>query len=299
MQVPGSGAAGSIVIPYDRQKKETWFEADESLDANDISLEEVNTGKLSQGRQKGKKIQGNKGRYIRSRFPEKGEAISDIAVDATLRAAALRSSQPDSKVTSFTVLPGDIRVKERIHDRNILLIFVLDSSDSMGERGVMSAAKGAILSLLTRAYQKRYSVALVSFANEKAEILLEPTGSISLARRKLKRLATGGATPFADGLMKAWQIVKSERIKDPAIAPLLIFISDGEANIPLRKGAGALDELYHMAGQIRNDGLKSLVIDTSGYGIRSDSMLNLAQNLGADYHHIDHLRTDDILGVIL
>lgn len=295
MQVPGSAAAGSIVIPYDNRKKETWFEADESLDAGDISIEDINTGTLSQGRQKGRKIKGNKGRYICSKSPEKGETISDIAVDATLRAAALRSSQSDSGVSSFTVLPEDLRVKERIHDRNILLIFILDSSDSMGAGEGMRAAKGAILSLLTKAYQKRRRVALVSFSNDKAEILLEPTGSIALARRKLKRLPTGGGTPFADGLVKAWQIVKSERIKNPSIAPLLVFISDGEANIPLKQGVKALDELYFMAGQIRKDGLKSLVIDTSGYSLKSDRMLNFAQNLGADYYHIEHTQQSSII----
>jgi Mg-chelatase subunit ChlD len=221
MQVPGSAAAGSIVIPYDKAKKETWFEADESLDAGDIPIEDINIGTINQGRQKGKKIQGIKGRYIRANLPQKGETASDIAVDATLRAAALRSSRPDSGVSSFTVLPGDI----------------------------------------------------------------------------LKHLPTGGATPFADGLMKAWQIVKSERIKNPSIDPLLVFISDGEANIPLRQESGALDELYYLAGQIRKDGLKSLVIDTSGYNLKSDRM-RVITNLSADYYRIDRLRTNDILGCV-
>lgn len=290
MQVPGSAAAGSIVIPYDKLKKETRFEADESLDAQGILIEDIGMGTLSQGRQKGRKIRKKKGRYIRPRSPEKGENLSDIALDATLRAAALRSSTSDAIVSSITVLPGDIRVKERINERNILIIFILDSSDSMGKGEGMKAAKGAILSLLTKAYQKRYRVALVSFSHEKAEILLEPTGSIALARRKLRRLPTSGATPFADGLMKAWQIVKSERFKNPAIAPLLVFVSDGEANVPLRYGIPALDELYFMARQISKDGLKSLVIDTKPNDPQSDLMLNLAQKLGGDYYHIDRLK---------
>ncbi|MBN1902876.1 VWA domain-containing protein [Candidatus Sumerlaeota bacterium] len=300
MQVPGSGAAGSIVIPYDAEKKEKSFEPDESLDASQIPIEEIDIGTLSRGRQKGRKIRGKKGRYIHARIPREGEIQSDIAWDATLRAAASRRSLYDAGGAAFTVLGEDIRLKERIQNQSVLLIFLLDSSDSMSRGGAMSAAKGAILSLLTKAYQKRYKVALVSFAHDKAEILLEPTGSVSLARRKLKRLPTGGATPFADGLMNAWRIVKSERFKNPVLSPLLILISDGEANIPLNHGKmSAVEELYLIAEKIRKDKVKSLIIDTGGSRNRTGMMRCLARKMDSDYYHIDHLKSADILGYIV
>jgi magnesium chelatase subunit D len=61
----------------------------------------------------------------------------------------------------------------------------------------MEAAKGAVLGLLTDAYQRRDLVGLVAFRGEEAAVLLRPTGSVEVARARLVALPTGGRTPLA------------------------------------------------------------------------------------------------------
>ena len=301
MQVPGSAAAGSITFSPDAEPSERTFEADDTVCVRDIHLEEMQSRTHVPGRHEKKLNSSKTGRYIRSAPAGEQDKSFDVAVDATLRAAALRSSgNQDERVSPspFSIQSEDYRKKVRQRDRNSLVIFVVDSSDSMGAAERMAAAKGAALALCRTAYQKRDRVALVCFRNERAETLLEPTNSVALVRERLKRLPTGGATPFADGLLKAWQIVRNERAKDPAMSPVMVIISDGEANVPLESGRTALEELLSLAQAIRLDRIHFVVIDTRGNELKSDNMKRLADSLNAQYHHIDILKTGNLVNAI-
>ena len=298
MQVPGSAAAGSIVFTMDENPPEKLIEPDESIVFPEKEIPIPTRGAVPSGKKKRTKQLARSGRYIRSRPLFEGEPASDIAVDATLRAMALRSSREEGGGTSFHVTRGDLRKKIRNRVCNRLVVFVLDSSDSMGIEERMASAKGAVLSLLTHSYQKRDRVSLVSFRDEHAVVLLEPTNSVSLARERLKRLPTGGATPFADGLLKAWQLIRNERIRDPAIEPLLIVISDGEANIPLEPGRGVLGELLDIAGRIRRKGIPSLSIDTRRGGRGDGNMRRIATSLGGLYRHAFHPTAGSVLDMV-
>jgi magnesium chelatase subunit D len=181
---------------------------------------------------------------------------------------------------------------------NTLVVFVVDASDSMGSGERLAAAKGAALALLETAYQKRDRVALVAFEGESAEVLLPPTTSTDLAREHLRQLPTGGATPFADGLLKAWQLVRTARLKDPEVEPVLVILSDGEANIPLAPGQSVLPELLDLAGKIRQDRIGAVAIDSTKGSRRSPEMLRLAEALGADYHRIDRLKAKNVVEVV-
>jgi Mg-chelatase subunit ChlD len=224
-----------------------------------------------------------------------------VAVDATLRAAILRQTQDGQKKSNeFSVMPTDLHKKVRKRLRKTLIILVVDASDSMGTGTMvrMAAAKGAALALLTGAYQRRNRVGLVAFGGERAEVLLQPTAGITLAQDRLRRLPTGGATPFADGLWKAWQLVKKERAKDPQIKPILVVISDGEANVPLVSGQPVMEELTALAQGIRKNRIHSVAIDTKTGPEKSDEMLLLAKSLGATYHHINHLRASNVVEAV-
>ncbi len=75
------------------------------------------------------------------------------------------------------------------------VLFVVDASGSMGAQQRMTAVKGAILSLLIDAYQKRDRVGLVVFRGKGAEVLLPPTSSVELARKYMQQLPVGGKDP--------------------------------------------------------------------------------------------------------
>ncbi|MCX7826195.1 MAG: VWA domain-containing protein, partial [Verrucomicrobiae bacterium] len=179
-----------------------------------------------------------------------GETGFDIAFDATLRRAAQRFASEHAAQPGIAF--SDLCKKQRERPCDHLIAFVVDSSESMGADAVarMRAAKGAVLALLRKAYQGRHQVALVAFGGEKARVVLPPTSSISRAQRCLEQLPTGGATPMADGLFQAWQLIRLQRHKQPGIKPILVLISDGEANVPLAEGAPIMRELLHLAERI-------------------------------------------------
>ena len=156
-----------------------------------------------------------------------------MAIDATLRAAARRHHTTKPK-RAFSVSTDDLHKKVFKHPAQTLIVFLVDASDSMGQGTFarMKAAKGAVLAILAKARLQRHRVAMVAFRDRSAQVVLPPTTSLDLAKQRLQSLPTGGATPFGHGLMTAWQLVQTERRKDAAIDPLLVILSDGEANIP-------------------------------------------------------------------
>ncbi len=256
------------------------------------------------GRAKTTTVTGSAGRYTRAEPVREKERGYDLAADATVRAALLRQ-QGLSADGRLTLTPGDLRKKIYRRPRRTLVVFVVDSSDSMGDDGTSNrirAAKGAVLAILGKVYQKRHRVGLVVFREESATLVLPPTTSLALAQRQLKSLPTGGATPFADGLMKAWQLIRTERLKDPESRPLLVVLSDGEANVPYDPACPASEvqsELLAIGSRIGRDRIASLVIDTRPLSSPAPEMRRLAEALGGTYEHISRLRTGGMVRAVV
>lgn len=190
----------------------------------------------------------------------------------------------------------DLRRKLFQRRQKALIVFVIDASESMGEGTLarMKAAKGAILGLLTSAYQNRDQVALVVFREQQAQILLQPTSSVLLAQQRLRKLALGGATPFADGLWQAWQLIRCERQKQPSLQPQLVIVSDGEANVPLVPGAEIFPELYGLARKIAQERISALVIDSCA-GLGNVRLQQLAAELCGNYQQIRDLHAGKLI----
>ncbi|MCK5515417.1 MAG: VWA domain-containing protein [Desulfobulbaceae bacterium] len=212
-----------------------------------------------------------------------------------------RTHLSDNQTLSIT--NSDLRKKIYNRPQKTLIVFVVDSSDSMGEGTYarIKAAKGAVLAILAKAYQKRHRVGMVTFREETAELILQPTSSLTLARKCLKALPTGGATPFGDGMMKAWRVVKTERLKDPGIRPLLVILSDGEANVPYdpnRRLTEVMSELFLIVERIGRDNIPAITIDTGPLRNRSATMRRLSEILHGAYYHISQLRADGMVRVV-
>lgn len=235
------------------------------------------------------------GRYVGYRLP-KGK-VSDLAFDATLRAAAPYQKFRDKNGQALALIPSDLREKVREKRVGNTLLFLVDASGSMGAQERMKATKGAIVSLLTDAYQKRDSVGLVAFRKTGAEILLDITRSVDLAQKRLKDLPTGGRTPLASGLSLSYQVLKARRLKDPEMIPVLVLISDGRANLAYQ-GGDPLEEAKELGNKIAQEGIRSLVVDTENDFLELGLARELAEALGAQYYKLDDLNAGKMVDVV-
>ncbi len=265
---------------------------------------------------------GSRGRAVGARPLEPGELTGDLSVAATLRAAALREAREGGetkkrlqerqvKAPAVTARLEDLRRNQRIMPAATLVVFVLDASDSMHTRERIGAAKGAILSILNTAYCRRDYVALVTFHGYAAELVLGPTGSVTLAYRKLRRVPVGGPTPFAHGLLRAVQLIGQERGRNRDLQPVMVVLSDGEANVPLQPGADCLQELRAICGRIRGYEIPTVCLDTAGSSIerpgpggfsaslyRRGEMRSIAAWLGGRYRRLARVGAGEVVAAV-
>jgi magnesium chelatase subunit D len=213
------------------------------------------------------RTEGGNGRLTGSRLPS--GRLSSLHLTATLRAAAPHQSARGRAGNGVVLRGTDLREAVREGREGNLVLFVVDASGSMAARSRMSAVKGAVLSLLTDAYQRRDKVALVSFRRDDAELLLPPTSSVDAAAARLESLPTGGRTPLSAGLLRAAEVLRVESVRDRARRALVVVVTDG------RHTSGPSPELA--AAQLARSGGACVVVDCESGPVR----LGLAQDLGA------------------
>jgi magnesium chelatase subunit D len=247
----------------------------------------------NEGSGKRSKVKTNthKGRYIKYRFP-KGK-VKDIAFDATLRASASKQKNRDKNGLAICIKEEDLREKVREKQTGATILFAVDASGSMGARRRMGAVKGAVLSLLNDAYQKRDNIGIVVFRKDKAEVMLNITRSVDLAEKCLRNLPTGGKTPLAAGLYISYQILKTDKIKNPDSLQYLVVVSDGKANVPLKTN-NPLQDAFELGEKIRNEGIKTMVIDTEDNYIEYGFAKDLAEKMDSDYIKITQISKTDV-----
>jgi magnesium chelatase subunit D len=216
------------------------------------------------------------GRTVGARRPE--ARLTALHLPATLRAAA--PAQPARREAAgragsgaFLLAPGDLREAVRVGREGNLVLFAVDASGSMAARQRMRAVKGAVMSLLLDAYQRRDKVGLVTFRGARADLVLPPTSSVDAGARRLATLATGGRTPLAAGLARAAEVLAAEKIRDPARRPLLVIVTDGRAT------SGSDADLTRATAMLA--GLAAVVVDCEAGPVRLGLAAALAARLGA------------------
>ena len=251
-----------------------------------------------------------RGRYIKAMLP-RGK-VQRLAVDATMRASApfqrprrLRAEADKAaggkkELRKVYIEQSDVRIKRMARKAGALVIFCVDASGSMALNR-MNACKGACMNMLAEAYQSRDQICLIPFQGEKAEVLLPPTKSISMAKNRLETMPCGGGSPLAHALSVAMRTgINAQKTGDVGKV-VIVAITDGRANVPLcvsedgeeltpelQKDKVALkEELMATAKQLRNiPSINLVVLDTENKFISTGSAKELAETAGGKYHYI-------------
>ncbi|MFD3975494.1 putative cobaltochelatase [Streptomyces cyaneofuscatus] len=221
-------------------------------------------------------------------------ALTKLHLSATVQAAAPHQRARGRSGRGLVVRRDDLRQATREGREGNLVLFVVDASGSMAARQRMSAVKGAVLSLLLDAYQRRDKVGLVTFRGKEAEVALPPTSSVDAAAARLESLPTGGRTPLAAGLLKAHDVLRVERLRDPSRRPLLVVVTDGRAT-----GGPEPVALAGRAARLHQaEGTASVVVDCESGYVRLGLAGELARELGGTAVTLDELRADSIAGLV-
>lgn len=227
-----------------------------------------------------------------------GGRLTKLHLAATVHAAAPHQKARGRTGRGLVIRKDDLRLARREGREGNLVLFVVDASGSMAARQRMSAVKGAVLSLLLDAYQRRDKVGLITFRGSAAELALPPTSSVDAAAARLEQLPTGGRTPLAAGLLKAREVLRIERLRDPSRRALLVVVTDGRATSAGAVGGDPRELSGRSARLLQAAGVASVVVDCETGPVRLGLAGVLAADLGGPAVTLDGLRADSLAGLV-
>jgi Mg-chelatase subunit ChlI len=247
-----------------------------------------NTSKA--GRHSKSRSNDKSGKCIGYRIP-KGK-VSDIALCASIMAAAPYQILREHKDLAIVLKSDDLREKIREKKQGNSILFLVDGSGSIGAQKRMVSVKGAILSMLKDAYQKRDEIGMAVFRTDKAEEILPLTKSTLKAYNVLAEIPTGGKTPLVHGLIKGYEILKDKITKDSS--PVMVILSDGRCNVPFTPGLNPVSEMVSTARSMSESNIRFIVIDTEVGRIKFGLALELCRALDGTYLRLDDLNAEYI-----
>ncbi len=250
-------------------------------------------------------VEAARGRYTHA--TESKPAGGRIALDATLRMTAPRQFKRlhMSPAPAVQVAAADLRYKRLRRKSGTLYILAVDTSGSMAVNRI-NQAKAALVHLLRESYIKRDRLALVSFREQDAQLLLAPCAAPARAKRILDALPVGGATPLCAALLRALEVVRRGRTAD-ALRIVLVVFTDGRANVPLVAGnenraqlkQRIKIEIEQLGAALQRAGVASLVVDTQNLFTSGGEGHRLAQSLGGRYVHLPLRLTEEVMCEVL
>jgi magnesium chelatase subunit D len=233
---------------------------------------------------------GIAGRTVGARRPE--ARVGSLHLAATVAAAAPHQIDRGRRGPGLVLRRGDFREAVREGRESNLVLFVVDASGSMAARQRMTAVKGAVLSLLLDAYQRRDKVGLISFAGNDADLLLPPTSSVDVGAARLQTMPTGGRTPLAAGLLRAAAVLRVEKLRDTSRRPLVVLMTDGRAT----SGKDAYNDALRAAARLH--GTASVLIDCETGPVRLGLSRAVAAAMGAELLRLEDLAAEPLAGLV-
>lgn len=200
---------------------------------------------------------------------------------------------------AYALRKSDLQRKVRVRRASNLILFVVDASWSMAVSERMTATKGAIMSLLTDAYQRRDRVGLVVFQKDRAHLILPPTNSVTLAKSALVDIPVGGKTPLSAGLALAFDTVRREKSLHPDVMPLMIVLTDGAGNVSMSENLSPQDEAHRIADQIKDNDIRSVTINMEHAAFDQGLASKLADRLGGPCYSLSQLRAETLYQTVL
>ena len=240
------------------------------------------------------RARSERGRVVGSTRPD--GVVTRLHLPSTVLAAAPHQLARGRTGPGLRLAREDLRQAALEGREGNLVLFVVDASGSMGSRARMAAVKGAVLSLLLDAYQRRDKVGLVTFRGAGAELALPPTWSVEAAATRLTELPTGGRTPLAAGLLRAHEVLRVERVRDPRRRPLVVVVTDGRATGA--RGGDHLGDARRAAGLLAASGTAAVVVDCESGPVRLGLAASLGGVLGAQTLRLEELGAESLASTV-
>jgi len=206
----------------------------------------------------------------------------DIHLPATIRAAATKQSVREKPIaTALQIGLQDVREKLRLYKAPMTIMFVIDLSGSMLMN--IEALKTAILSSHKEACRSRDRVGIVAVKDTGAVVVQHPITNLRVVASRLAGLKISGFTPLATGMLKAWEVLKEAKRRDVSTIPVMIIMTDGSANVPLKRSMStgeirqfdevgiavrkyedwAIKDVMDVSKTIKKEGIHTIVVNTN------------------------------------
>ena len=238
-----------------------------------------------------KYVESATGKYTAFRVP-KGDC-SDIAIDATIRAAAPHQFSREREEGKVKITKDDIREKVRTKHVENAFYFMLDASGSLVIRNRIGKTKAAILSMLELHFAKRDRVGLMTFNEKRIEEVMPPTRAVEHLSDAITNIAVDTGTPLSQAFMECWRFVKSYRKKHPEAFIHIVLFTDGRATQSINPDIDPCEEALEIAKHLHEENVDWIVVDTGLGTSKSDMPMYLAQNLGGRLFMLDDLQSKD------
>jgi Mg-chelatase subunit ChlI/Mg-chelatase subunit ChlD len=281
-----------------------------------LSMSKINTRKRSvyAGKHAKTITSLHRGRPYGWKIP-RGKPV-DIHVPATIREAARRQNtrrRPADKV--LRISPEDVRENLRYDRASLTMVLVVDLSGSMLYN--LEAVKEALLRLHGDAYRSRDRVVVVALKGLDAVVVQHPIANLRVVANKLVNMRISGFTPLAAGMHKGWEVLKEAKRRNPSTIPVMVIVTDGSANVPLKRSLEtgdirqideslaavrqyedlAVSDAYSVSRLLKRDGIQLIVVNTNPhvFGRESYGLLvteQIASLTGGTHHAIGTLTTE-------